>query len=552
MLKGRSLLLGTGISVAMVILLIFSPGTFEAGALSKAPEQPPSYQLRPDIITFDLPNDTFKTVFLHDRHTDALQKKNKDCSACHLDDNGRMSLKFKRVKDVSPEQLTNIYCDNCTKCHAEMIAEGEKAGPTNCDEFRKERPLIKSSRMPFGFDKSLHYRHIKTQKNKCERCHHQYDQESKQLVYVKNKESTCRYCHQKETQKPATEKQVLMRSAFHMVCVDCHLKTLAKNMSAGPITCRGCHDLEAQNKIDKIDKVPRIKQKQPDIVLIKTGEDKISKSTMYRVPFGHKAHERYNDTCRVCHHANLKSCTDCHTLTGTEDGKYVKLGEAMHMTGTNKSCKGCHEANVNNKACAGCHAFMDKDPGQNSAACMKCHLAPPKKSTGVLYQSGERQLARMIPEIWQAIFGGTRQDMNIPKKVVIKALENQYEPVELEHLKIINYLKKNIKNSSLASYFHMTEASLCQGCHHNSPGAVTPPKCGSCHGKAFNEKNLAMPGLKGAYHRQCMGCHDQMEMAKPDKLECASCHIEKKQQAKEVSPDDSSTPEKNKAEKTQG
>ena len=323
-------------------------------------------------------------------------------------------------------------------------------------------------------------------------------------------------------------------------------------MSAGPITCRGCHDLEAQNKIDKIEKVPRIKRKQPDIVLIKTGEDKISKSTMYRVPFGHKAHERYNDTCRVCHHADLKSCTDCHTLTGTEDGKHVKLGEAMHMTRTNKSCKGCHETNANNKACAGCHAFMDKDPGQDAAACMKCHLAPPKKSTGVLYQSGERQLARMIPEIWQAIFGGARQDMNIPKKVVIKALENEYEPVELEHLKIINSLQKNIKNSSLASYFHMTEASLCQGCHHNSPGAVTPPKCGSCHGKPFNEKNLAMPGLKGAYHRQCMGCHDQMEMAKPDKLECAGCHIEKKQQAKEVSPDDSNTPEKNKVEKTQG
>jgi hypothetical protein len=552
MLKGRSLFLGAGISVAMVVLFMCIMGTLEVGALSKAPEQSPSYQLRPDIITFDLPNDAFKTVFLHDRHTDALQKKNKDCSTCHMDDDGRISLKFKRVKEVSPDELTTFYCDNCTKCHADMIAAGEKAGPTNCDEFRKEQPLVKSSRMPFGFDKSLHYRHIKVQKKKCERCHHDYDQEKKQLVYAKNKESTCRYCHQKEVQKPATEKQILMRSAFHMACVDCHLKTLAKNMIAGPITCRGCHDLEEQNKIEKTDKVPRLKRKQPDIVLIKTGEGKKSETTMYRVPFGHKAHERYNDTCRVCHHADLKSCDGCHTLAGAEDGNYVKLKEAMHMLETKKSCMGCHAANLNNKACTGCHAFIDKNRKPDSASCMKCHLAPPKKSTGVLYQSGERRLARMIPEIWQAIFGGARQELNIPKKVIINALENQYEPVELEHLKIINALKKNINDSSLASYFHPSEASLCQGCHHNSPGAVTPPKCGSCHGEPFNEKNLAMPGLKGAYHRQCMGCHDQMGMAKPDKLACASCHLEKKQQVKEVSPDDSAPQTEKKPAKTQG
>ena len=83
MLKRRALFLGAAISVAMVVLLICSVGTFEVGALSKAPEQPPSYQFRPDIITFDLPKDAFKTVFLHDRHTDALQKKNKDCYIFH-------------------------------------------------------------------------------------------------------------------------------------------------------------------------------------------------------------------------------------------------------------------------------------------------------------------------------------------------------------------------------------------------------------------------------------------------------------------------------------
>ncbi len=150
MVKGRSLFIGAGIFVAMVILLIFSLGTFEVDALSKAPEQPPSYQLRPDIITFDLPKDTFKTVFLHDKHTDALQKKNKDCSTCHMDDNGRISLKFKRIKDVSPEELTKIYCDNCTKCHTEIAAAGERPGRQIATNLRKNNPCSNLPESPLA------------------------------------------------------------------------------------------------------------------------------------------------------------------------------------------------------------------------------------------------------------------------------------------------------------------------------------------------------------------------------------------------------------------
>jgi len=527
MVKGKSLLIGAGILVTIVILLISSMGSFVVEAVSKAPDQTPSYQFRPDIITFDMLKDTFKTVFLHDKHTDALEKKKKDCTICHLDENGRMSLKFMRTKEVSQEELTQIYCDNCTKCHSEIIAAGEKAGPTKCDEFQKERPLIKSSRMPFGFDKSLHYRHYKVQKNKCERCHHEYDPKNKKLFYAKNKEGTCRYCHKKEAQEPASEKRIYMRQAFHLACVDCHLKTMAKNMLAGPVTCRGCHDIKEQKKIEKVDKVPRIKRKQPDIVLIKTGDNKGLETQMYRVPFAHKAHERYNDNCRVCHHADLQSCAGCHTLTGSEKGKYVKLKDAMHMPGTKQSCMGCHEANMQNKACAGCHASMEKDRQQDSAACMKCHMAPPKKSTGVLYQAGERKLARMMPEIWQAIFGTKHDTIDIPKKVIIKEISDRYEPVELEHRKIVYYLQKKINDSKLASYFHPVGTTFCRGCHHNSPASGNPPKCASCHGKPFNEKHLFMPGLKGAYHLQCMGCHNEMGIEKPANVDCKGCHIEK-------------------------
>jgi hypothetical protein len=42
-----------------------------------------------------------------------------------------------------------------------------------------------------------------------------------------------------------------------------------------------------------------------------------------------------------------------------------------------------------------------------------------------------------------------------------------------------------------------------------------------------------------------------MGIEKPDKLECAGCHVEKKQQTKEVSPDKSAPQAKNKSIKKQ-
>jgi len=532
MVNGRSLRIGAGIFVAIIILLICGMGALEVKALSGTAAQDSSYLLRPDVITFDNLEilgkfEKPRVVFLHDMHTEALDKKNKDCSACHLSENGRMSPKYMRLEDISRKEVISVYCDNCKKCHAELQAAGEKAGPTKCDECHQERPFIKSSRVASGLDKSLHYRHTLAHQKKCDSCHHEYDQKNKKLVYVKGKEGTCRYCHKKETEQIDSEKRISMRLAFHYACIDCHQKTKAKNLEAGPVTCGGCHDLEQQKKIIKIAKVPRVKMKQPDVVLIKTDDKKGLKSQMYRVPFSHKAHEKYNDSCRVCHHADLKSCAGCHTLSGSKEGQYVQLKDAMHQQGTQQSCMGCHEANKQNRQCSGCHAFLGKDRTPDSASCMKCHLAPPKKSTGVLYRSGEAKLARMMPAIWKATFG-TSQKLDVPKKVVIKDLEDRYEPVEFPHRKIFAALKKKLKGNRLADYFHPLEATLCQGCHHNSPVSGTPPKCGSCHGQPFNEKSLLMPGLKGAYHRQCMGCHTQMGIEKPANVECAGCHLEKK------------------------
>jgi hypothetical protein len=129
-------------------------------------------------------------------------------------------------------------------------------------------------------------------------------------------------------------------------------------------------------------------------------------------------------------------------------------------------------------------------------------------------------------------------EKDIPEKVVIKALADEYQPSELPHRKIVLTLARAVKDSPLAGAFHADPTTLCQGCHHNSPPSVKPPRCASCHGKPFTDGGR--PGLKAAYHNQCMGCHTAMGIDQPaaanslglDKptpaaTDCTGCHKKK-------------------------
>jgi hypothetical protein len=122
---------------------------------------------------------------------------------------------------------------------------------------------------------------------------------------------------------------------------------------------------------------------------------------------------------------------------------------------------------------------------------------------------------------------GTYPNEDIPEKVQIKILSEKYEPVELPHRKIVAALVDNIKDNPMASYFHRTPGTLCQGCHHNSPSSKKPPQCGTCHGKPFDANYPLRPGLMGAYHQQCMECHSDMGLKKPVATDCEACHKKK-------------------------
>jgi len=161
----KSLLQWAGILVVPVLVLVLSL-CIEAKETSEILEH------RSDLITIDTLKsfdvlERPKVIFLHDLHTEALEKSNKDCMTCHLSEKSskdRLSLKFKRLEDTDKKKVMDIYHAECMGCHRKMSVSGQNAGPVEvCGECHKERPLIKSSRVPSGLDKSLHYRHYKAQ-----------------------------------------------------------------------------------------------------------------------------------------------------------------------------------------------------------------------------------------------------------------------------------------------------------------------------------------------------------------------------------------------------
>ena len=273
-----------------------------------------------------------------------------------------------------------------------------------------------------------------------------------------------------------------------------------------------------------------MKRNQPDYVFVKTSASDKEKANpltrMQLVPFNHMAHEKYNDSCRVCHHAALSDCQQCHSLQGNKDGDGVTLEQAMHRPNVDQSCIGCHESRQAQPACAGCHISFEKKQPQGTASCANCHSVPKSQIIGVVQKDEEKMMASRALGQRDAITQ-TYTDQDIPETVSINTLSDKYEPVKLPHRKIVQTMVKKIENNQLANFFHYEKGTVCQGCHHNSPAAKTPPKCISCHSKPFNAKDPFKPGLVAAYHRQCMECHEVMGIAKPVSTNCTACHQKK-------------------------
>lgn len=105
-----------------------------------------------------------------------------------------------------------------------------------------------------------------------------------------------------------------------------------------------------------------------------------------------------------------------------------------------------------------------------------------------------------------------------------KTIGKKHVPAEGPDVAILDQIKEMY---SAVRFDHKNHAEMvdmgqgCQHCHHYSPEGRIPP-CRECHGKIASEtENLRKPGLKGAFHRQCMGCHREWSHA----TECVICHV---------------------------
>ncbi|ROQ89823.1 tetrathionate reductase family octaheme c-type cytochrome [Desulfosoma caldarium] len=97
-------------------------------------------------------------------------------------------------------------------------------------------------------------------------------------------------------------------------------------------------------------------------------------------------------------------------------------------------------------------------------------------------------------------------DYMVLKSPMIEAEENHYGYVRFMHKK------------------HAVVVGDCTVCHHyrpKDPAAKETTRCSACHQKAFQAGMPERPGLKAAYHLQCVGCH--MERDKGP-VGCTECH----------------------------
>jgi hypothetical protein len=514
-------------------------------------------------------------AFDHDRHTAALkQGKAQDCTVCHVvkETDPRLAspdvkvFKFpKGVFDENDKTATMYaYHNDCVSCHRKMAGEGKKTGPDIglCGKCHVKKPEPKTVTWAWSpiFNYRRHSDHVQAAKkwhagdklnvagnvevigevtgNNCDACHHTYDQVTKKLIYKKDSENSCRACHKAKDDKNARS----MRKVAHSACVGCHMKLAEKvkrvaatqgradlteqeKKSFGPLECKGCHGEHKELTPEEIVKIPRLVRGQKDLMdlMLKPASEMQAQgmqaisapdaapARMKLVPYNHKAHEPRGQFCNTCHHHSLEKCSNCHSKEGdVKKGGGVSYERAFHKTTAQQACVGCHDTAKQDTKCQGCHTVRHADAPKSS--CHVCHRGP---SDGKPIDVAPASL----------VFDKEK----VPEKLLIKTIEKEFKPADFPHQKIVAKLTKISNESSLARVFHtgISDQALCSGCHHKTDPAAAQakkvPTCSTCHGRPFDPGELGKPGILGAYHRQCIGCHEAMKQ-KPAALECVKCH----------------------------
>ena len=491
-----------------------------------------------------------QVVFDHKKHEEAYKKEG--CMTCHpVNDKNKLIFNFpKKIKGKGKKAVIKAFHDECIECHKKSVKEKKKTGPVTCNDcHKKELAMVEMKYPKVEFDFRDHNKHVKLLKEKfgkddCGQCHHTYNFKEQKLSYTQGTEESCFYCHDLDKKrgvelsaitKVAAEKGLSIRKVSHQQCLDCHLEYQEKylkmdkkdvhNIHLEKLECNVCHVEDFKHAISCMDchiptecskchtgkyrtiaelaKSPRPDRKQKD-----TSFMDIENSRMKGVAFNHKSHQTNSRTCRSCHHETLKACDECHSLTGKPQGNGINAANAYHRVFSGQSCAGCHNKMKAEKECAGCHYYISS---------MDVETMNPKRETCASCHSGRKDQLAMPKPLSTA-------GISLKDEVEIKVLEKGFGPSTFPHRDIINKLVKVSNDSRLATYFHRDVQTLCKGCHHQSHTAaeLQTPFCRNCHMVADDMQNLNKTRLLSAYHRQCLGCHEKMELEKGRK--CTECH----------------------------
>ena len=101
---------------------------------------------------------------------------------------------------------------------------------------------------------------------------------------------------------------------------------------------------------------------------------------------------------------------------------------------------------------------------------------------------------------------------------------------------LIDKLMKLYKAVVFSHELHASMSDMsggCTLCHHYSEKSGEIPPCSKCHTIDPYLANLSQPSLKGAYHRQCLGCHKEWSHGNA----CQFCHVEVQKSDKTVKQD---------------
>lgn len=124
----------------------------------------------------------------------------------------------------------------------------------------------------------------------------------------------------------------------------------------------------------------------------------------------------------------------------------------------------------------------------------------------------------------------------VPDSVTLDSLEQLYGGVSFNHAGHINLVKDcgichhhttgTLVDDANCVRCHQnsgaTKVVSCKGCHLKEPFSVEALKARSENAKLYHQDK---PGLKGAYHQGCMGCHTKMG----GPTDCFSCHQRKRE-----------------------